>query len=98
MVPELELLEQLGGGPSNYMLMEEHVFASDRARFLRSLVRMLELGLVRIEIGSYHVEHWKIEEWRRLPYSPETTTDLTRVKLSITDKAVNYEHFGIKPD
>lgn len=98
MVPELELLDLLGGGPSNYMEMEEHAFASDRARFFRSLVRMLELGLVRIELDRYLVEHWKLEEWRRMPYSSETTTDLTRAKLSITEKAVNYQHFGIKPD
>lgn len=85
MSAELELLDQLGGGPMPYLMMERDVFHGDRARALHSIERMQAEGLVVIAIGEEPVEGWRLSAWRRASNEPSTTLALEEVQLAITD-------------
>jgi hypothetical protein len=90
MSAELELLDQLAGGDMPYLLMERHVFDSDRARALRSIEKMPADGLIELAIDGRQVEGWRLAAWRRSPSDRATTSALEQVKLSMTDRGAEW--------
>ena len=94
MPPELELLDQLGGGTMPYLLMERHMFEGNRTRALKSILVMLRDGILLVEIARHPVECWRTEHWRRLPDAPATGQELAQVELSLTDHGADYYYYG----
>jgi activator of HSP90 ATPase len=94
MSAELELLDQLGGGPMPYLLMERHVFEGDRSGALRSIEKMQADELIVLAIGGRQVEEWRLSAWRRSPDDTATTSLLEQAELSITDLGVKWLTHG----
>jgi hypothetical protein len=90
MSPELELLDQLEGGPFAYLTMERHPFSGDRARALGSIERMQREGLIVVLLAGEPVPGWMLGGWRRTPDDPATTSALERVRLEITGRGLAY--------
>jgi hypothetical protein len=94
MVPEMELLDQLEGGELPYLMMENHVFAGDRARALGSIEKMRQDGLIMLAIGGRQVEGWRLSAWRRSPEDAATVASLEQAVLSLTDLGVRWMTYG----
>ena len=69
---ELELLDNLEGGPEPYMPLEKHVFGGNRDHTLRSVRLMYVEQLIAVVVDDRPVEVWRLEQWRREP--DETST------------------------
>jgi hypothetical protein len=94
MSPELELLDQLGGGEMSYLLMERHVFEGDRRRALHCIEKMRADGLIELAIGRRQVEGWRLAAWRRSPTDPATASALEQAELSLTDRGADWLMHG----
>jgi hypothetical protein len=88
MSDELRLLDDLLGGAMPFLLAEQHLFASDRRRFLRSLRNMVLEKQVEVIVGDQPIEVWRIEAWARRPHAPESEADLRQARLEITPTGV----------
>ena len=94
MSQEMELLDQLEGGPMPYLMMERFVFEADRTRALRSIEKMQMDGLIAISIDGRHVEGWRLSAWRRSPDDPATTPSLEQAELSMTELGAKWLSHG----
>lgn len=83
--PELEMLDQLEGGPMPYLHLEATIFGGARIKMLRSLIAMADTGSISVTIDERPVPRWKLASLRNDPFGSATGLELQRAVLWLAD-------------
>lgn len=86
---KMRLLDDLLGGPVTFANAVAWLSDGDRARMLKSIVKMCQDGYLLIMCNGADVSDWQLAEWARTPNETATVAAMKAVSMDITDKGVH---------